>query len=159
MVHNNRCAFARTKKEKCRCSCRGEKHGQQERLDLLDPNERLMTEDMGGEIAQFIKEAKGKEFDCFGVHKRQEDSIHVASEFWGYPHDGGLEDASGNKWWVFIYCDNPAKEGFRYQTSFAHFKGAVDRAKREREYQKEYARDFEDLDLMERGELKESEPN
>lgn len=102
----------------------------------VDFNEQLMTFHMGGEVAEFIKGAIGKEFDCRGVHRRPEDSLHIATEFWGYPNDNGLADSSGKRWWVYVYCDNPIVKGVSYQTSFTHFKGAVDRARMEREHQR-----------------------
>lgn len=59
-----------------------------------------MTVEMGHEIERFLGSVQdktlkcwcGQELDCVG--------------FEGYPdHDGGLMDASGKKWWVYLHCD------------------------------------------------------
>jgi hypothetical protein len=95
--------------------------------------EKLMTKDMGGDVAEFLKANIGVEYYCLGVHDNNTEPIHVAREFYGYPHGGGLKDSKGNRWWIFIYCDEPVKKGTSHQTSFVHFPGEVQRAKAIRE--------------------------
>jgi hypothetical protein len=61
---------------------------------------KIMTESMGGEVADFINKWIGKTIQCFGIcrGKRQ------VNQFKGYPHDDGLADSSGNKYWVYFEC-------------------------------------------------------
>ena len=68
-------------------------------------------------------------------HKSEHDAIHVAENFYGYEHDGGLADKNGKRWWVFVRCTKPRVKGLEYETSFMHFYGAVEKAKIEREAQ------------------------
>lgn len=62
--------------------------------------DKIMTESMGGEVAEFIQKWQDKTIRCFGVCRKD----RVMESFKGYDHDGGLEDANGNKWWVFFEC-------------------------------------------------------
>jgi hypothetical protein len=62
--------------------------------------DKTMTDNMGGEVAEFIREWKGKTIECLGVcHKER-----IMESFLGYEHDGGLADSSGKKWWVYYEC-------------------------------------------------------
>lgn len=77
--------------------------------------EREMTEDMGGEVAAFVKRVYGKKVRCHGICFKET----VATDIRGYPHDGGLKDGNGNKWWVYVHCENPVKKRTcNYDTSF-----------------------------------------
>jgi hypothetical protein len=62
--------------------------------------DKIMTVDMGGEVADFIKKWDGKTIKCFGVCKSEQ----TMDKFVGYDHDGGLADADKNKWWVYFEC-------------------------------------------------------
>jgi hypothetical protein len=116
-MHTDRCRFAKTDKKKCHCSCDGVLHGLGS--ERLDPNERILTEEDGGEVGEFIKKYGGKKYICYGHSKN---NIHTANTFYGYLHDGGLSDKNGNKWWLFIYCQKT-----RYQTSFMHLPQNIER--------------------------------
>jgi len=61
-----------------------------------------LTEEMGGELAQTIKALLGKKFWCNNSKCNCEMSLH---SFHGYPHDGGLADQDGKKWWLFFTCN------------------------------------------------------
>lgn len=138
--HNSRCE--NSKKEACKCSCNGQLHGGRSRdlsKEIENMDEIRIDESFDGEVAKFIRKYRGTEYDCFGVHKSSswQVRLHKATEFYAYPHDGGLEDGNGRKWWVFAKCSNPHQKGIEYETSFVHYPGAVDRAKREMEYREE----------------------
>ena len=140
MTHNRRCEVSKSKREKCRCSCHGDYHGILNPADEVRWNEffyHVLTEQDGGEVAEFIRENKGKEYYCMGNHTGGVNAIHRADVFYGYEHDAGLADRNGKRWWVYVLCAEPPKDGFEYQTSFAHFPGAVEKAKIEMEWEKE----------------------
>ena len=143
MAHTERCENSRSDKKKCRCKgCKGENHGLKRLLEeetfYSNVNEKELTLADGGEVARFIQYAEGKEYLCSGYHARNEDSIHLARKFYGYPHNGGLSDSRGLKWWVFVKCSSPIRNGGEYATSFVHFFNDVERAKREAEYTNEW---------------------
>ena len=141
MTHTDRCENSRTDKKKCRCKgCKGERHAlNRQQADEHNGNEKELTLTDGGEVAEFIQYAQGKEYSCLGYHSTmlgfysKEDGIHVATKFYGYPHDGGLSDKEGRKWWVYVKCSAPIKHSY-YATSFQHFDSAVQRAKTYRKY-------------------------
>jgi hypothetical protein len=54
---------------------------------------------MGGEIEKFLKSMQGKSMECWCKNEL------VCGGFMGYPHDSGLADSSGNKWWLFLNCE------------------------------------------------------
>lgn len=62
--------------------------------------EKQMTLDMGGAVADFIDEWKGAVIKCFGTCN----SMLKMQTFHGYPHDGGLEDKNFRAWWVYYKC-------------------------------------------------------
>lgn len=86
--------------------------------------DRIMTAQMGGEVAEFIEKWKGKTIRCFGVCHTERDM----NQFVGYDHDGGLEDANGNKWWVYFECPK-----CKYGHSFAKMDYFAKRTEIERE--------------------------
>ena len=104
MVHTSRCEHAKSKIKMCKCSCGGKLHNPQNETKPqtgLAPYEQVLTESDGGEIADFIKRVKGKEFEC-SVNCQQRFPI---TEILGYhPHDGGLANAQGEKYWVYVKC-------------------------------------------------------
>ena len=87
-----------------------------------------MTEDMGGEVAEFIRENEGKDFFCYGNHKHNK-NIHTAERFYGYEHPAGLKDKNNKTWWIYVMCNSTG-----YQTSFMHLLDKIKMAKMEREY-------------------------
>lgn len=66
-----------------------------------NPSEIILTPDMGGEIETFIKETRGKEYRCLGLSG---DHIETVRVWYGYPHDGGIQDKNGKKWWANTKC-------------------------------------------------------
>jgi hypothetical protein len=95
--HNQRCEDANPK-GKCKCHCGGALHGINGKHDGGVDYERTITERMGGEIEQTINAMKGKAFTCSCKRK-----ITVGA-WLGYPHDGGLADKDGKKWWIYVNC-------------------------------------------------------
>jgi len=95
--HPVRCEAANPKGY-CACSCGGALHGILH--DDKDSNLyiRSINEKLGGEVAKTILRFKGKLFKCTCGKKV------TMWNFLGYPHDGGLVDGHGKKWWVFIEC-------------------------------------------------------
>lgn len=88
--------------------------------------EKTMTEDMGGEVADFIRKVKGKYIHCYGTCW----SDVQCNDIRGYPHEGGLADATGQKWWVYVHCTNPKDvkgNECGYDISFSKVEGQVDR--------------------------------
>lgn len=66
----------------------------------MQMSDKLMSIEMGSEIASFIKKWRGTLIRCFGVCRKD----RVMNEFKGYEHDAGLQDATGKKWWVYFEC-------------------------------------------------------
>ena len=124
-LHTDRCRFAKTDVTKCKCSCKGYLHGNKEINRIGDI---LMTEDMGGEVAKFIKENKRKKYYCYGNHKHNK-NIHTVERFYGYEHPAGLADKNKKTWWIYVMCNSTG-----YQTSFMHLLDKIKMAKMEREY-------------------------
>ena len=56
---------------------------------------------MGGEGEKFINEVHGKEVSCYMGGK---DHAVVLDSFEAYPHEGGLKDKNGKRWWVYFRC-------------------------------------------------------
>ena len=95
--HNSRCEDANPK-GKCQCGCGGALHGLNNMTNNGITDERTVTERMGGEIEQTITSMKGKKFTCSCKQK-------ITVNGWlGYPHDGGLTDKEGKKWWIYVEC-------------------------------------------------------
>ena len=65
---------------------------------------KIMTEYMGGELAQVIRDTKNLKFRC------DEDEIHECVNWrsWDHKTEGhpmGFSDVMGKKWWIYIYCE------------------------------------------------------
>lgn len=59
-----------------------------------------MSADIGGEIGDMIDLLSGHDLECICGHESE-----IGKEFFfGYPHDGGLSDKDGQKWWVYTMC-------------------------------------------------------
>ena len=63
-----------------------------------ESEERTINENMGGEIAEVMKNLVGESFIC--SCKKE---IFV-NGWLGYPHEGGLADKDGKTWWIYIEC-------------------------------------------------------
>jgi hypothetical protein len=62
---------------------------------------RSMSVQMGGPLAALILRLSGTTFNCIC-----DTPIRVTETcFDGYPHDGGVADAAGRKWWIWVHCD------------------------------------------------------
>ena len=67
----------------------------------LLPEERILTADMGGEIADLIAGTLGKSFQCIGGSSGHVENVGT---WYGYPHSGGIADSTGRKWWAYQKC-------------------------------------------------------
>ena len=65
------------------------------------PGEIVLTTDMGGEIEELIKETALKSYYCLGLPKGH---TEIVGGWHGYPHDGGLLDKDGKRWWPYQKC-------------------------------------------------------
>jgi hypothetical protein len=117
-LHNLRCEHATAKL--CRCGCNGVWHGSKAHRDELMPGEKTMSIDDGGEVAEFLKNIDGKRFECHGVCGNTILTATTTS-FHAYPHDGGLADKDGKRWWLSIQCPN-----CDYETSYGHIASRID---------------------------------
>ena len=72
-----------------------------EKRENPSPGEIALTTDMGGEIAELIKETASKSFKCLGLPKGH---LEIVETWLGYPHDGGFSDKDGKKWWPYQKC-------------------------------------------------------
>lgn len=68
--------------------------------DML-PGEIVLTEDMGGEIADLIRKTLHKAYSCIGAPSEHFEEV---GQWYGYPHPGGLSDQNGMKWWAYQKC-------------------------------------------------------
>ena len=78
----------------------------------MEFSDRQMIPGMGGAVADFIQKSVWKTIPCLGVCFSE---VEITPEsIRGYPHSGGLPDAQGRKWWVYIECYNLLKSGDRH---------------------------------------------
>lgn len=98
--HNLKCERATTPQSQCKCECGGKMHGMAGRLDefMNDPLETVMTVEMGGQIKNAIQFLSYEPIICSCGKKV------VLEEFLGYPHEGGLKDKKGDKYWLYAHC-------------------------------------------------------
>jgi phage FluMu protein Com len=92
-------------------------------------SDKIMSESMGGEVGEFIKNWSGKTIRCFGTCRSKQKML----EFQGYLHEGGLSDASGQKWWVFFKCPK-----CKYGHSFSKMNFFLEHTKVEEDAEKRY---------------------
>ena len=90
--------------------------------------DKEMTTAMGGEVAKFVERWEGTLIRCFGTCRMD----RITSEFKGYEHDGGLEDATGKKWWVYFECPE-----CKYGHSYAKMEFFVEHTKIEHKSEEE----------------------
>ena len=72
-----------------------------EKREISSPGEIVLTTDMGGEIEELINETALKSYNCLGLPKGH---IEIVGAWHGYPHDGGLSDKDGQRWWPYQKC-------------------------------------------------------
>jgi hypothetical protein len=82
--------------------------------------EKYMFPCMGGEVEEVLKDYLGKVMKCLGVCGK---NITIR-KFRGYPHDNGLADAAGQRWWVYVHCDR-----CKYDTSWGKIGRQIEQAK------------------------------
>ena len=105
MEHNKRCDFAEPRSP-CSCGCGGTLHASKYKGQTPD-SERCVNEHMGGELGAMIKKLRGKTYACNGICYKPA----KADMFMAYPHDGGLADATGTKWWLYVHCTHSVRRG------------------------------------------------
>ena len=86
--------------------------------------DKIMTEEQGGQVADFIKIWKGITIRCFGVCAKE----RIMTEFKGYEHDNGLKDSQGVRYWVYFECPK-----CKYGHSWAKMDFFLEHTERERE--------------------------
>lgn len=99
MSHTKLCELSKSKHKYCRCSCKGALHNIKS-TEGKGSNEKLLSFNDGGEIESFIREVTAICFNCSCGRPI------VVRDIFGYPHEMGLMDKEGKKWWVFIECEN-----------------------------------------------------
>lgn len=60
-----------------------------------------LTSVCGGELGDMIDKLSGEEFQCTCNHEFE---LGQEDGFVGYPHEGGLKDITGIKWWLYTKC-------------------------------------------------------
>lgn len=88
-----------------RCAHRPEDHPKarlEAKREPTVPGERTLSEDMGGELGAKVREVTGLRMECLGTCRRPV----TVDRLFGYPHEGGLADATGQKWWVYYRCQD-----------------------------------------------------
>ena len=80
--------------------CYSRLKGKEKRQELL-PEERILTVETGGEIADLIRRTFHGRYECIGGSSSH---IEPVESWYGYPHDGGLSDGTGKRWWVYQKC-------------------------------------------------------
>lgn len=95
--HSVRCECAHPK-SRCRCACRGALHGIARVNAETGVRERIITIAMGGDIDKELTPLLGEEYECVCGKMVEIGNMK------GYPHEGGLKDGEGKKWWVYHLC-------------------------------------------------------
>lgn len=74
--------------------------------------EKLVSTNMGGEVAEFVEEVLLKEYECMSCGGTYE--IGPQADIRGYSHPSkGLSDEKGELWFVSVECPNCGiHEGF-----------------------------------------------
>ena len=80
--------------------CLSHLKGRERKQEVL-PEERILTADMGGEIADLIASTSGKSFECIGGSSGH---VEAVGTWYGYPHSGGIADSTGKRWWAYQKC-------------------------------------------------------
>jgi len=89
----------RAENKRCRCSCEGALHGVTVwKLTDVDEKAHIVSRADGGEIEKIITLLTGKQYLCFCGNTVD------CLPLYGYPHDSGVPDASGQKLWLWQHC-------------------------------------------------------
>ncbi len=70
------------------------------RLDI-SVGEIVLTTDMGGDVEKLIMETSMKRYECLGLPSGH---TEIVGAWYGYPHDTGIPDKDGKKWWAYQKC-------------------------------------------------------
>ena len=63
-------------------------------------NEQYANVDFGGEVETVLRRLQGKKHRCSCMHE------NLMDKFVCYPHEGGLPDKHGKRWWLYWRCPN-----------------------------------------------------
>lgn len=95
--------------------------------------ETEITPDFGGPVGEMAAKLLGRRFECQGncVWKKESISIKLIDKLYGYPHDGGLADKDGKKWWLYYHCKecNYDTSWWKIENRIAKYLTDEDRAK------------------------------
>ena len=83
------------------------------------PGEIVLTTDMGGEIGKLIGETALKRYECLGLPTGH---FEIVGAWYGYPHDGGIPDKDGKRWWAYQKCTHS-----NYEMSYWKVKNRIER--------------------------------
>ena len=84
-------------------------------------DEEILTDVFGGDCATILHNYDGVEFACGGVCRQNikirlpfieldkpvthlYENRYRLAPIVGYPHDGGIKDENGHKWWLYVHC-------------------------------------------------------
>lgn len=82
--------------------------------------EQEATVDMGGELGRTVAKIKKRDkVQCHGICRKMTSTEDLRC----YPHEGGLPDKDGKRWWLYVHCHNVVKRNDRkdvcgYETSW-----------------------------------------
>ena len=68
-----------------------------------DPGERAVDENMGGRIAAVIEKVQNERLHCFLGFNGCSRTLDM-SQWYAYPHPGGVPDGQGMLWWLYLRC-------------------------------------------------------
>ena len=81
--------------------------------------EIVLTTDMGGEVEKLIMETSLKRYECLG---NPSGHTEIVGAWYGYPHDGGIPDKDGKKWWAYQKCTQS-----NYEMSYWEVKNRIEK--------------------------------
>lgn len=93
-------------------------------------NDKIVGIVDGGAVAEFVKKYRGETIRCFGTCRGD----WVIDAFRAYPHDGGLADGNGKRWWVYFKCPECG-----YGHSFAKMPFFMKKTEQEHEEEKKWS--------------------
>ena len=94
------------------------------KLDKLI-EETVLTTDMGGDVEKLIMETSMKRYECLGLPSGH---MEIVGAWYGYPHDGGIPDKDGKKWWAYQKCTQS-----NYEMSYWKVKNRIEKIQEEQE--------------------------